>query len=283
MEKDTILYVLTKSQEFLGKKQIPNPRLDAELILSEVLNMERIKLYSNFDKKLTESEKDSYREKIKARAEFKPVAYITNRKNFYKSIFFVNENVLIPRPETEELIEWVSKDITKEESISVLDICTGSGCMGISLKKDFPNLDITLSDISKEALLIAQRNAESILPDQEIKYIESDLFNSFANEVKYNLIVSNPPYIPSEEKKTIMADVLNFEPHLALFLNDPEDFYKRLLSGVSTHLESGGIFYMETHQDWANTLSNLSKEFGFISSNIKKDLSGKERFIKITK
>ncbi len=283
MEKDSILYVLTKSQEYLGKRQIPNPRLDAELILSDVLNLERIKLYSNFDKKLSEPQKDIYREKIKARGEFKPVSYIIGFKNFYKSVFSVNESVLIPRPETEELVEWVSKEISPDLNLEVLDLCTGSGCIGISLKKDFPNINILLSDISKDALVVASENAKKILPDEKITIIESDLFDSFSSEHQFDLIISNPPYIPDAEKNTIMPDVLNFEPHLALFLTEPTHFYKRLLSGVMNHLKEGGSFYMETHSDWANIVSQMSTELGFKTSLIKKDLSNKERFVKITK
>lgn len=283
MEKDTILYVLTKSQEYLGKRQIPNPRLDAELILSDVLNLERIKLYSNFDKKLTEPEKDIYREKIKARGEFKPVAYIIGKKGFYKSIFIVNEKVLIPRPETEELIEWVSKEINKDTALTALDLCTGSGCIGISIKKDFPNLQLTLSDISNEALGVAQENAKEILKDEVIAFIESDLFESISEDTKFDLILSNPPYIPIQEKSTIMADVLNYEPHLALFLDEPETFYNKFLVGVKEHLTDNGCLYMETHQDWAGKVSRLGLDLGFKSSIIKKDLSNKERFIKLVK
>ena len=283
MDKATILYVLTKSQEFLGKKQITNPRLDAELILSQVLNMERIKLYSNFDKKLTEPEKDSYREKIKARGEFKPVAYILGNKNFYKSNFFVNEFVLIPRPETEELVEWVSKEISPQKKWSVLDLCTGSGCIGISLKKDLPEIELVLSDISKDALEIAKENGKKLISEFDMTFVESDLFDSFGNDLKFDFIVSNPPYIPIEEKPTIMVDVINFEPHLALFLNDPESFYLRLLTGVLKHLKENGAFYMETHPDWIKRIVEMSLNLGFKSNSIRKDLSQKERFIKLTK
>ncbi len=283
MEKDTILYVLTKSQEYLGKRQIPNPRLDAELILSDVLNMERIKLYSNFDKKLTEPEKDKYREKIKARGEFKPVAYIIGKKNFYKSTFVVNEKVLIPRPETEELIEWVSKEIKGDEFLLVLDLCAGSGCIGISLKKDFPKIALTMTDISLDALGIAKENAISILPGEDISFLKSDLFDSFDENLKFNFILSNPPYIPIQEKESIMLDVLNFEPHLALFLEEPGVFYQKLLQGAYKHLSESGVLYLETHPDWANKISEMSKEFGFTSSQVKKDLSNKDRFVKLTK
>jgi release factor glutamine methyltransferase len=113
--------------------------------------------------------------------------------------------------------------------------------------------------------------------------MESDLFDSFSSDLKFDFILSNPPYIPIDEKKSIMLDVLNFEPHLALFLPEPELFYKRLLQGVSKHLVESGSFYMETHPDWARYVCELSLTFGFKSTQIKKDLSGKERFVKLVK
>ena len=140
-----------------------------------------------------------------------------------------------------------------------------------------------MSDISKDALVVASENAKKILPDEKITIIESDLFDSFSSDHQFDLIVSNPPYIPDAEKNTIMPDVLNFEPHLALFLTEPIHFYKRLLSGVMKHLKEGGSFYMETHSDWANIVSQMSNELGFKTSLIKKDLSNKERFVKVTK
>lgn len=281
MEKDTILYVLTKSQEYLGQKQIPNPRLDAELILSDLLKLERIKLYSNFDRKLTESEKDSYREKIRARGEFKPVSYIIGKKHFYKSQFIVNNHVLIPRPETEELVEWVCKSENLNEPINLLDVCTGSGCIGISIKKDFPLIHLTLSDISKDALAIAKQNSDLILGENSVEIIQSDLFGLI--DKKFQVIVSNPPYIPIEEKNSLMADVVKYEPHLALFIDNPDHFYSKLLSEVYSHLTENGVFYFEIHQDWASKVANLGLENGFKEYVIKKDLSQKERFVKLTK
>ncbi|MCB1178588.1 MAG: peptide chain release factor N(5)-glutamine methyltransferase, partial [Leptospiraceae bacterium] len=115
-EKDTILYILTKSQEYLKNLGVPNPRLDAEILLSDLLSLERIKLYSNFDKKLSEVIKNEYRKRIKERGNFKPVAYITGKKYFYKSEFIVNQTVLIPRPETEELVEWI---LEKEREVKL--------------------------------------------------------------------------------------------------------------------------------------------------------------------
>lgn len=281
MEKDTILYVLTKSQAYLAEKTIPSPRLDAELLLSDILNLERIKLYSNFDRKLTEEEKDEYRNRIKARGNFKPVAYITNKKYFYKSLFYVDEKVLIPRPETEELVEWSVKEIGAQNYQTVLDLCCGSGCIGISIKKDLPDIKLDMSDIDAGAISVAKMNVETIHPDSEIGIYQSDLFTSIHET--YDCIVSNPPYIPESEKPEIMKDVIQYEPHLALFIKSPQEFFTEIIKEAFNHLNPNGSLYMETHPDWSSFICEKAREISFRTAEIKKDLSGKARFVKLTK
>jgi release factor glutamine methyltransferase len=282
MEKDTILYVLTKSQEYLAKKNVANPRLDAEVLLADVLNFSRVQLYTKFDMILNENEKDEYRKRIKLRGELKPVAYITGKKSFYKHDFIVDSSVLIPRPETEELVEWVSKDLMKEETqVSVLDLCCGSGCIGLSLLKDVPNIKLSMSDISMNTLSTAQKNATLLCPEafSGIQFLVSDLFLSFPTEQKFNYIVSNPPYIPETEKNSVMKDVLEYEPHIALFVPDMESFYLRLLGEAKQHLLEGGKLYLETHHLWAEKIKELGLKNGFSTGFVKKDYSRKERFI----
>ncbi|MCB1189655.1 MAG: peptide chain release factor N(5)-glutamine methyltransferase [Leptospiraceae bacterium] len=283
MEKDTILYVIKKSEEYLKNQGIESPRLDAEVLLADMLGLERIRLYTNFDKKLNEAEKDAYRKRIKDRVTFKPIAYITNKKDFYHSTFYVDQNVLIPRPETEELIEWVLKELEKDKSYKILDLGAGSGCIGISLKKEFPDLEVVLSDISQEALDIARNNTDSILGNEVtgVSFLQSDLFNDFPPELKFDRIVSNPPYIPEDEKKDIMPDVVDFEPHQALFLSDPETFFTKMLETAKDFLKQEGIFYMETHTKWATRISELGEKFGYTNMEIKKDISGKNRMVKL--
>ncbi len=281
----TILYVLNKSKEYLQKKNIPNPRLDAEVILSDILGLERIKLYSNFEKILSIEEEDIYRKKIQDRGLLKPVAYITQKKMFYNSFFYVDENVLIPRPETEELVEWFLKTTSANGKLTVLDLCSGSGCIGISVKKERPDYKIYFSDISKRALDITKINSKNILDEDiiEEKFIESNLWTNIPESLMFNEILSNPPYIPESEKPEIMADVLKYEPEIALFLRDPENFYSKLLQGAENHLNDSGSLFMETHPDWINRLSEMSKLYHLETVEIKKDLSGKERFIRLMK
>jgi release factor glutamine methyltransferase len=277
-EKDTILYVLTKSQEFLKSKSIPNPRLDAEILLAEVLNLSRVLLYAKFDQKLTEEQKDIYRNKIKDRGEHKPVAYILGKKSFYKYDFKVSPDVLIPRPETEELIEWVLQENPPTPRIEVLDLCTGSGCIGICLSKERSEWKLSASDLSPSALEVARQNAS--LLQANLDFFESDLFSHLPPQ-KFAVIVSNPPYIPIEEKESLESDVKDFEPHLALFLENPLDFYKNLLISAKSFLRESGKFYLETHPLWAAQVQKMALDLQYSSAVIRKDLSKKERFLRL--
>lgn len=278
MEKDTILYVLTKSQEYLKSKNIPQARLDAELLLADSLGIERIQLYARFDLKLTEAQKDLYRARVKERGAGKPVAYIIQKKHFFKSIFYVNSSVLIPRPETEELIEWVLKE-NKNEELNTLDLGTGSGCIAITLKQERPNWKIDVSDISEEALEVAKQNSIRLQVTLE-NFYKSDLFTSIPQK-SYHLIVSNPPYIPIEEKSSLSQDIVNFEPHLALFLENPEEFFERLLSSSRNYLEKSGKIYLEIHPDYSAQILDLGRRLGFNRGIIENDLSQKPRFLKL--
>lgn len=280
IEKDTILYVLTKSQEFLKSKGISNPRLDAELILADQLNLQRIKLYSNFDRILSEQEKNIYRDSIKSRGNFKPVAYIIGKKNFYESEFIVNQEVLIPRPETEELVSWILSEHSISKDKTVLDMGTGSGCIAITLQLQRPSWNILGVDISMGALGVAKQNSMRLLgEDTTLLFKQSDWFSEIT-ERKFDIIVSNPPYIPIEEKSSIMPDVLDYEPHHALFIQDPEFFYPQFLRNSLRYLAEDGKIYLETHHDWAEKIKEIGLEIGF-QIEIKIDYSNKNRMVKL--
>lgn len=279
-EKDTILYVLTKSHEYLKSKEIPQARLDAEVLLADTLGLERIQLYTKFDLKLSETQKDIYRNRIKERGNRKPVAYILGKKHFFKSIFIVNPSVLIPRPETEELVEWVLYE-NQKENLRVLDVGTGSGCIAISLKLERPTWKLFVSDVSKEALLVAQENSQILNSNLEAFFL-SDLFESIPPQ-KYDIIVSNPPYIPVSEKPIIEKEVLDYEPHLALFLDEPKFFWERLIKSSMNYLEENGSLYLETHPSYAEPILEIGRTIGFKEGTIKKDLSQKQRFVKLKK
>ncbi|MBW0433534.1 peptide chain release factor N(5)-glutamine methyltransferase [Leptospira yasudae] len=283
---DSILSLLKKSEDFLKKKEIPSARLDAEILLADLLNLQRVKLYVNFERLLTETEKNAYRERIVDRSKNKPTAYITGQKAFYNSVFFVNESVLIPRPETEELVEKILLDFKEnEKEQSVLDLCTGSGCIGISLKLARKDWNVILSDVSKDALATARKNAEKILPEENesIQFLESDLFASIPSELRFDLIATNPPYIPLTDKETMMKDVIDYEPHLALFLENPKEFLTRLIDEARSRLNEGGRFYMETLPSLAPVLVAEAIANGWKEGKVEKDLSGKDRFVVLTR
>lgn len=279
----TLLYYLKRSTEFLEKKEIPNPRVDAEWLLSDLLGLPRIKLYSNFEMPLSQKEIDLYRERIVERSKRKPVAYITGKKGFHQFEYLVTEDVLIPRPETEELVDFLykQKETLKEEfpyGLNIWDLCSGSGCIGLSLLQLLQPMNVVLSDLSEKAIEISKSNAEKHNLTNASFYV-SNLDASLPNNLQFEIIVSNPPYIPESEKNQIMPDVLEYEPHLALFVSDIIGFHKSLFKAVKQRLKPGGWFLMETHPDYIQELENLALTLGFVSPRKILDSSNKERFL----
>ncbi|MCT8333071.1 peptide chain release factor N(5)-glutamine methyltransferase [Leptospira sp. 85282-16] len=279
----TLLYYLKRSTEFLEKKEIPNPRVDAEWILSDLLNLPRIKLYSQFEMPLGQKEIDTYRERIVERSKRKPVAYITGKKGFHKFEYLVSEDVLIPRPETEELVDylWKKKEelFLSSDPIHIWDLCSGSGCIGLSLTQLLPSSVVTLSDLSEKAVTVSRRNAEKYNVSDRTHFYVSDLDLALPDGLEFDLVVSNPPYIPESEKPEIMPDVLDYEPHLALFVSDFNEFHKRLLDAISKRLKPGGKLMLETHPLYIKDLEAMAITLGFVDTKIVLDSSKKERFL----
>ncbi len=220
----------------------------------------------------------------------KPVQYILNEAWFYKMKFFVNEDVLIPRPETEELVTLVVNEVRSitcnmgSEKMKILDIGTGSGCIAVSIKKELPGSDVTAIDVSDGALLVAKKNADILGAKIELKK------NDFLDETtwhqlgEFDVIVSNPPYIPEAEKKTLSRNVTEFEPARALFVqnDDPFIFYKKIAKFALSHLRIAGKIYVENHESYANEVYNLFTDYDF-EAEIKKDFYEKDRIIKAYK
>lgn len=216
----------------------------------------------------------------------KPVQYVLNEAWFYKRKFYVNENVLIPRPETEELVEWIINEIPsmKIPHPKILDIGTGSGCISISLQKELPNTSVTAIDVSEKALVVAAKNAAQI--DSNVNFIKINFLDKqqWASLSKFDVIVSNPPYIPIIEKEILAKNVTDFEPGIALFVqnNDPFIFYKTIVAFAENHLEEKGKIFTEVHEEYANSVKNIFENSGFIST-IKKDIYGKQRMVSAQK
>lgn len=211
--------------------------------------------------------------------EQKPLQYITGETEFYGMKFFVNESVLIPRPETEELIEWILKDV-KNSNLQILDVGTGSGCIPIVLKKNLPQAEILAMDISEKALETALLNVK--YHRTEINFLQTDFLNmSFENLPEFDIIVSNPPYIGETEKLEMDENVVKFEPHSALFVPDENTlvFYKKIIELAKLKLKPKGKIYVEINQRLAHETFDLFQN-EFPNTELRKDISGNYRMIR---
>jgi release factor glutamine methyltransferase len=215
----------------------------------------------------------------KLKKEF-PVQYITGKTEFYSLPFNVNPDVLIPRPETEELVEWIQDDAQDSKNIHILDIGTGSGCIAISLAKNITNATVYALDFSESALHTAQENAE--LNGVKITFIHQDILKADSLTENFDIIVSNPPYVRELEKKEIQKNVLNNEPHSALFVdnNNPLVFYNKITDLALTHLKPHGSLYFEINQYLGNEMLQMLADKGFSNTQLKKDIFGNDRMTK---
>ena len=220
---------------------------------------------------------ESIIEKLKI---FVPIQYILGETEFYGLTFSVNESVLIPRPETEELVDWVQNENDTNENLNILDIGTGSGCIAISLKHEFKNATVDAFDISVKSLEIAKLNAK--LNNLDLFFWKIDILNTPNLDQKWDIIVSNPPYIPEQEKNEMHANVLENEPHIALFVpnDDPLLFYRHIAMFAQKHLKINGKLYFEIHRDAGQTCISLLKELGFKGIELRKDISGNDRMVR---
>nr|WP_199156343.1 peptide chain release factor N(5)-glutamine methyltransferase [Pedobacter sp. ASV2] len=211
----------------------------------------------------------------------KPIQHIIGEAHFYGSVFKVNENVLIPRPETEELVDWIIAEIQKTgiQKLDILDIGTGSGCIPISIKKYLPESSITTIDVSAKAIAQAKENA--IILEQKINFIEADILTYKSNE-KYDVIVSNPPYIRILEQRDMHKNVLTFEPHLALFVSDenPLIFYNVIADFALSNLTENGQLFFEINEYLGTETIEMLKNKGFNDVELRKDMQGKDRMVK---
>lgn len=216
---------------------------------------------------------------VKDLKKHKPLAYILGEWEFYGLPFKVNEHTLIPRPETEELVQLIL-DENNNENASILDIGTGSGCIAIAFKKNRPNASVSAFDVSIQALETAKNNA--LLNDVAIHFQEIDILTTIQLKTNYDLIVSNPPYIPLKDMNEMDKNVTNFEPHIALFVedNNPLIFYKAIAEFAKKHLTNHGKLYVEIHEKLGNEVKALFELIGFKEVVIVKDINEKDRIVK---
>ncbi|WP_372766075.1 peptide chain release factor N(5)-glutamine methyltransferase [Lutibacter sp.] len=209
-----------------------------------------------------------------------PIQYIVGETAFYGLMFKVDKNVLIPRPETEELVDWIIQNHKNKNSLKILDIGTGSGCIAISLAKNLPNAEVSAIDISAEALNVAKNNA--ILNNVKVDFINADILTLQKLDENFDVIVSNPPYVRELEKEQMHQNVLSNEPHIALFVENgnPLLFYDKIAELAKNHLTENGALYFEINQYLGVETVDLLKTKGFKNSELKKDIYGVERMVK---
>ena len=277
----TVLEAIKLSTDYLDKKNVESARANAEILLAEVLSCKRLELYLTFDKPLKEDELSVYREFIKKRGLRIPLQYIIGYVEFFGLKLIVNENVLIPRPETELLVEQIIKNYSSKENIKILDIGAGSCNISIALSNNLKKCEVLGIDISEKALQVAKQNAENNLVQNKIEFKKIDIkIDDIAELGKFDLIVSNPPYVSSSDFQNLEPELKDYEPSEALTDNsDGISFYKKIISSSKILLNNNGKIYFEIGKDQYKEIFKLMSESGFININIIKDYLGIERII----
>ncbi len=212
-----------------------------------------------------------------------PIQYILGEAHFMDLMLFVDANVLIPRPETEELVEWIVSDYSGHKNLIVKDVATGSGCIALALKKYLKNAQVVGTDWSQNALVVAEKNAVSLGLDVDFR--QENALESGSDTCLYNVIVSNPPYILTDEKPTMAKNVLAYEPHMALFVEkDPLEFYKKIAESAFDLLTESGALYFELHEKYGKATQDwIENNTAFATTELRQDLQGKDRMLKCLK
>ena len=280
-----MLDILRTTEEFFREREIPAARLDAELILADVLNCQRIHLYANYARPLDRDEVDEYRELVRQRGQFVPVHYLVGKREFFSLKFRVNRHVLIPRPETEFVVQR-ALDLVKESGkpqVRVSDIGTGCGAIAITIAFEFANVDVHASDISPEALAVARENSEALGVSDRVTFYEGDLFAAFggSSNEKFDFILSNPPYVRTDEFADLRPEVAEHEPRVALDGGpDGLQFYRRLVSEAPDYLNDGGYLILEIGAGQAESVFNLIRQIGrFLPPEVADDYAGIPRVV----
>ncbi|TDR19631.1 peptide chain release factor N(5)-glutamine methyltransferase [Flavobacterium cheniae] len=256
-------------------------------ILTEYLhNLKRVDVALNPNFELSEAAIEKWNAILAQLQQEKPIQYITGEAWFYGLKFEVNENTLIPRPETEELVEWViesQKSKVQSQKLEILDIGTGTGCIPISVKTNLPHANVSAIDVSEKALAVAKRNAAS--NKVEIHFIQTNILETEDLNKSFDIIVSNPPYVRNLEKQEIKKNVLDYEPHLALFVEDTDAllFYRKIAQLALENLSPNGLLFFEINQYLGKETVELLENLGFKNIELKKDIYGNDRMIKCKK
>lgn len=246
----------------------------------EICNMNRMDLILHSEDILDAATIERFREVTERLKSNEPIQYIFGHSEFYNLDILLSQDVLIPRPETEELVHWLIREQRVEPVKDVLDIGTGSGCIALALKANLPKANVTGIDVTQDVVDMARKNA--VHNKLDVNFLKANILNDPSNFGSYDLIVSNPPYVTRAQMGEMLPNVMDYEPHLALFIedDDPLKFYKSIGHFCQKHLRPNGTLYLEVNEDLASDTAFLLESFNFTSTTIKKDLNGKFRMVK---
>lgn len=285
-KKWTLLELLNWTADYFSEKQFDDARLNAELLLGHTLGLKRIELYTNFDRPLTPAELAAFKVMFKRRLTHEPLQYIIGETEFFSLPFKVTPQVLIPRPETELLVELVINHCKSayllDDDIQILDVGAGSGCIAIAIAKNVTNAAVTAVDVSREALKIAYGNADA--HEVEIKFKELDALKPWPMEYlnRFDIVVSNPPYVAFSEYESLQPEIKNYEPKVSLLGgNDGLDFYRKFANLLPTLLKPNAYAFFEIGERQARSVKNIYADAGFSGLQVYDDLAGKNRVVKM--
>ena len=278
----TVLEVIQRSAGFLARKGVESPRLQVELLLAHALGVPRLKLYLNFEQKLTSANLETVRELVRRRGNREPLQHIIGSTSFCGFEIKVNRHVLVPRPETEMLAEraWQFLAAFNPPPGAALDFGTGSGCLAIALAAQCPGAEVHAADISVEALRVARENAALNNLSDKIQFHSGDGFAALPRVLLFDLIVSNPPYVPSAEIEALAPEVRDHDPRLALDGGaDGLDFYRRLAAEAENHLRPAGRIMLESGDGQAEQIRQLFVQHKWVVESVEADYSGRPRIL----
>lgn len=280
----TVRRVLEWTTSHLKKHGSDTPRLDAEILLAHARGCQRIQLYTQFDEPLSDAVRAQMRDLVQRRARAEPVAYLVGQREFFSLRFKVTRDVLIPRPDTETLVMEVLDGIKGRESPKILDLCTGSGCVAVAVARNSKLVTVCATDISPAAIAIARENAQHHQVQDRVELIESDLFTAIAADKKFDVIASNPPYIPSAEIDKLDAEVAQHEPRLALDGGpDGLTVLRKIIDDAPNYAAANALLLLEFTPEQADALAAIVIAHGAYSEvSIRKDLAQRPRVLKAT-
>ena len=275
-ESWTPLKLIAWTQGYFARGGVDAPRLTAEILLAHALRCDRLRLYLDFEKPLVEEELARYRSLVKRRAEGEPTAYLVGAKEFYGRRFRCDARALVPRPETELLVEAALESLPSEGG-AVLDLCTGSGCVGVTLALERPGAHVVATDVSADALALAAENAQDL--GASVELLCGDLFAPVAGDLRFHVIAANPPYVPGSELPRLARE-LHREPALALDGGgDGLAVTRRLVAEAPARLRPGGALVVEMHESHEEALPALCLAAGFAHAEARRDLAGLPRLV----